>query len=186
MSATGHDNVTGNEAKSSNDPVNLATHFTRADKFNELFAYGMEMVEETASFLDSEGRNSAKKLSASAQAVYGTESMRLTTRLMQLASWLLLQRAVVEGEMSPEQASTEKKNVKLDQLHTQTGGKDWNELPEKFVELVESSVRLQRRIIRMDEDLYRAKQDTDKVMPPNPVAIQHDLLATAFDPRFGC
>ena len=34
--------------------------------------------------------------------------MRLTTRLMQLASWLLLQRAVNEGEITAENARTEK------------------------------------------------------------------------------
>ena len=39
--------------------------------------------------------------------------MRLTTRLMQLASWLLLHRAVKEGEMSLAQANKEKAKVKL-------------------------------------------------------------------------
>ena len=39
--------------------------------------------------------------------------MRLTTRLMQLASWLLLHRAVNEGEMTLAQASKEKKKVRL-------------------------------------------------------------------------
>ena len=39
--------------------------------------------------------------------------MRLTTRLMQLASWLLLHRAVKEGEMSLAQASKEKSKVKI-------------------------------------------------------------------------
>ena len=39
--------------------------------------------------------------------------MRLTTRLMQLASWLLLHRAVNEGEMSLAQANKEKTKVKL-------------------------------------------------------------------------
>ena len=39
--------------------------------------------------------------------------MRLTTRLMQLASWLLLHRAVKEGEMSLAQANKEKTKVKL-------------------------------------------------------------------------
>lgn len=185
MSATGHDNVTGNEVEDANAPVNLAKHFTRADKFNELFAYGMELVEETASFLDSEGRDSAKHLSEAAQSIYGTESMRLTTRLMQLASWLLLQRAVVEGEMSPEQAQTEKQNVKLDQVHTQTEGEGWQELPDRFVELVESSIRLQRRVIRLDADIYRANHDNNNEIVPNPVATQQNLLATAFDPRFG-
>ena len=44
----------------------------------------------------------------SASLRYATESMRLTTRLMQLASWLLLQRAVNDGEMSAEQAQPRK------------------------------------------------------------------------------
>ena len=49
----------------------------------------------------------------SASLTYATESMRLTTRLMQLASWLLLHRAVKEGEMSLAQANREKVKVKL-------------------------------------------------------------------------
>ena len=39
--------------------------------------------------------------------------MRLTTRLMQFASWLLLHRAVKEGEMTLSQANREKTKVKL-------------------------------------------------------------------------
>ena len=41
------------------------------------------------------------------------ESMRLTTRLMQVASWLLVQRAVNEGDMDPAQAEAEKHKVRL-------------------------------------------------------------------------
>ena len=44
---------------------------------------------------------------------YATESMRLTTRLMQLASWLLIRRAVSEGELTPEQAVEEQRKIKL-------------------------------------------------------------------------
>ena len=68
----------------------------------------MALVEETASYLDGPGRQESKKLERSAALVYATESMRLTTRLMQLASWLLLHRAVKEGEMTLAQASKEK------------------------------------------------------------------------------
>ena len=39
--------------------------------------------------------------------------MRLTTRLMQIASWLLVQRAVAEGEITPDQALREKNRVRL-------------------------------------------------------------------------
>jgi len=52
------------------------------------FAMDMALVEETASYLDGHGRSESKKLERSAALVYATESMRLTTRLMQLASWL--------------------------------------------------------------------------------------------------
>ncbi len=61
-------------------------------------------------------RRAARRAAAStreASFLYATESMRLTTRLMQLASWLLLQRAVNEGEITAENARTEKEKVKF-------------------------------------------------------------------------
>jgi regulator of CtrA degradation len=42
--------------------------------------------------------------------------MRLTTRLMQLASWLLLHRSVREGDMTPERAREEKHKIRLQAL----------------------------------------------------------------------
>ena len=54
--------------------------------FATLFREGMDLVEETAGYLDGAGRVDAKSLDRSASLAYATESMRLTTRLMQLAS----------------------------------------------------------------------------------------------------
>ena len=73
----------------------------------------MALVEETAAYLDGPGRKESKALPRAAALSYATESMRLTTRLMQLASWLLLHRAVKEGEMSLSQVNQEKTKVKL-------------------------------------------------------------------------
>ena len=149
-----------------------------------MFAHGMDLVEETALFLDSEGRLAAKHLSKAGAAVYGAESMRLTTRLMQLASWLLLQRAVAEGELTFEQVVVEKKNIKLNQLHTNFGGAGWDELPPAFLNLIERSVSLQKRIRRLDAEIYGDNRGIEAPLPKNPVASQHALLETAFDPRF--
>ncbi len=165
-------------------PVRLAEHFARSDKFRDLFSYGMDLVEETASFLDAEGRVAAKSLSKKSTAIYGAESMRLTTRLMQLASWLLLQRAVAEDEMSVEQAINEKKNVKLNQLHTHTNGPGWDELPPRFLDLIKRSVALQKRIKRLDDEIYGMTEVSEETSASNPVASQRALLETAFDPRF--
>src|SRR5215475_4278521 len=84
-----------------------------SETFSGFFREGMTLVEETAAYLDGPGRQDAKKLERAAALAYATESMRLTTRLMQLASWLLLHRAVNEGEMSLAQANKEKKKVKI-------------------------------------------------------------------------
>src|SRR5579872_3059642 len=94
-------------------PVSFGEKLASSAAFASLFRDGMALVEETAAYLDGPGRQESKKLERSAALTYATESMRLTTRLMQLASWLLLHRAVKEGEMSLAQANKEKSKVKL-------------------------------------------------------------------------
>src|SRR5205809_6253780 len=95
------------------EPVSFSEKLASSQAFAALFKEGMGLVEETASYLDGPGRQDSKKLERGAALAYATESMRLTTRLMQLASWLLLHRAVKEGEMSLAQANKEKTKVKL-------------------------------------------------------------------------
>src|SRR3569832_294839 len=93
--------------------VQLSEPFTNSAAYGALFREGKDLVEETAANLDGAGRNEAKALDRAVSLTYATESMRLTTRLMQLASWLLLHRAVKEGEMTLGQANREKTKVKL-------------------------------------------------------------------------
>src|SRR6267154_4625685 len=94
-------------------PVLFGERLAASQNFSQLFRDGMKLVEETAAYLDGPGRQESKLLDRSAALAYAPESMRLTTRLMQLASWLLLHRAVNEGEMSLAQANKERRKVKL-------------------------------------------------------------------------
>ena len=80
--------------------------------------------------------------------------MRLTTRLMQLASWLLLQRAVNEGELTLDQAAMEKRKVKLSQQDSAAAPDIFARLPQTLRDLVCESLRLQARIIHLDQLLY--------------------------------
>ncbi len=89
-------------------PIVFGPRLAGSEVFKALFREGMTLVEETATYLDGEGRTESRRLSRAGSLAYATESMRLTTRLMQLASWLLLQRAVNDGEMSTEQARPRK------------------------------------------------------------------------------
>src|SRR6202158_3065461 len=125
-------------------PVSCGARLAGSQTFSTLFRDGMALVEETAAYLDGPGRKESKLLERAAALAYATESMRLTTRLMQLASWLLLHRAVNEGEMSLAQASKERMKVKLaaDMRHDDMVVK----LPERLGELIARSKKLQDHV----------------------------------------
>ena len=75
--------------------------FTRSELFARTFAVGMDLVEEAAAYLDGGGRHDSKLLSRNTALAYAGQSMRLTTQLMQVVSWLLVQRSVRDGEIDP-------------------------------------------------------------------------------------
>jgi regulator of CtrA degradation len=142
----------------------------------------MALVEETAAYLDGPGRQESKKLERSAALAYATESMRLTTRLMQLASWLLLHRAVKEGEMTLAQANKEKTKVKLSA--GEPGDPETVKLlPEKLRNLIEKSKKLNDQVRRLDANIYAPPLAPDQPKVGNPVERQLGLLKAAFEQR---
>ena len=137
----------------------------------------MELVEETAAYLDGPGREDSRHLSRQASLVYASESMRLTTRLMQIASWLLLQRAVAEGEITADQAQTEKNRVRLDCAgHRHDASPNTRRLPERLRELIGLAARLHARILHLERLISEAGPRAPALGPDNPVAAQLGLL----------
>src|SRR5271154_4514410 len=158
--------------------VSFSERLAGSQVFAALFRDGMGLVEETASYLDGSGRQESKKLERSAGLVYATESMRLTTRLMQLASWLLLHRAVKEGEMTLAQASKEKSKVRLAACDP-GDAKSIALLPGRLQELIGRSVRLQGEVRRLDATMHASTPV--RVAISNPVERQMGLLKAAFE-----
>ena len=157
--------------------VSFGARLAASSSFSGLFRDGMKLVEETASYLDGPGRKESKKLDRAAALCYATESMRLTTRLMQLASWLLLHRAVNEGEMSLAQANKEKAKVKL------SAGEHNDEhnimlVPERLRILIQRSKALQKAVRRLDATMHAGP---GRVSSNNPVERQLGLLRAAFE-----
>ncbi|MES2750932.1 MAG: DUF1465 family protein [Pseudomonadota bacterium] len=160
------------------DLVVLSERITNSPAFGTLFREGMDLVEETAAYLDGAGRIEAKVLERSVSLTYATESMRLTTRLMQLASWLLLHRAVKEGEMTLNQANREKTKVKL--TAADPGADDMiSKLPERLQELVTRSMALQTKVRRLDATIHA--QPGNHVSIGNPLVPQMNMLKAAFE-----
>src|SRR4029078_6748840 len=131
--------------------VSFGDKFAKSDQFRTVFREGMALVEAAATYLDGDGRKEARKLRAPHSLAYATESMRLTTRLMQLASWLLIRRAVSEGELTQEQAIARQRKIKLPVAGADQPPRELGQLPPRLRELIEQSVKLQERVIRLDQ-----------------------------------
>ena len=158
--------------------VQFSERLTNSTAFGNLFREGMDLVEETAAYLDGAGRVEAKALERAISLTYATESMRLTTRLMQLASWLLLHRAVKEGEMTLTQANREKTKVKLSAA--EPGPEDMiAKLPQHLQDLIARSMSLQARVRRLDTTIHAPASEHTTI--GNPLVPQLNRLKAAFE-----
>ncbi len=160
--------------------VSFGERLAASDQFLALFKEGMDLVGAAAAYLDGAGREEASILPRPAALGYAVESMRLTTRLMQIASWLLLQRAVNEGELTRAEASSEKRRIHLSRQDAVSADDLLSELPPRLCELVEMSLRVQARIRHFDALIYRPAARESVASVASPVEGQIALLRAAF------
>ena len=153
-----------------------AMEFARSELFDRTFKEGMAMVEETAAYLDGPGRAASKRLSRGAALAYAGESMRLTTRLMQVASWLLVQRAVRDGEIQLTEAASEKYRLISREPQPSPTFTAADELPQALKALIIKGGAIYERVRRLDETMY----DGESEASVNPVSNQLALLQQAF------
>jgi regulator of CtrA degradation len=131
-----------------------AAEFAKSELFDRTFKEGMGLVEETAAYLDGPGRAASKRLSRAAALAYAGESMRLTTRLMQVASWLLVQKAVRDGEIPLTEARAEKYRMIAREPQTQPGFAGAEDLPEALKTLMAKGGAIYERVRRLDDVMY--------------------------------
>jgi regulator of CtrA degradation len=158
--------------------ISFGERFAASDQFDAIFKEGMALVEHTARYLDGPGRQEARKLRGPLSVLYATESMRLTTRLLELASWLMIRRALKSGEISAEEARNKRQRVKLKGPGRPSHVKGFSDLPEGLRRLVEQSFSLNDRIVQLDRAMELALEDATAA--DNPVGAQVTRLQEAF------
>jgi len=149
-------------------------NFIDTAMFDRTFDEGMALVEETARYLDGKGREEARTLPRKAAMLYAGESMRVTTRLMQAASWLLVQRAVRDGDMDRTDALHDRYRLGSREICLGVCAEETDELPAQLQDLLGRSDNLYRRIARLDDVLFGSAE-----APPG-ARGQMDTLAQAF------
>lgn len=115
----------------------------------------MELTQAVASYLEEENKHLKDfRLGVKTEVYYASESMRVSTCLMQVMSWFLVQKGVSAGEITKEQAGSLKfrlgaRDICLAEIDASRG-----ELPKKFIAFLEKSQNIYRQVARMDQMVY--------------------------------
>jgi regulator of CtrA degradation len=169
--------------------ISFGECFAASDQFDAIFREGMALVERAAAYLDGPGRKEAKGLASPAAMLYASESMRLTTRLLELASWLMIRRSYKDGEITAEQLARKRERVRLTEPGRISHVKGFDALPEGLQDLIKASFALNDRIVRLDLAMQVRIDQTqpDAVDGPlplaSPVQAQFTRVERAFSAR---
>ena len=172
------DNFDGDDVVFAGDDENVSlAEFMSSGVFQRTYREGMQLVEETSAYLDGPGREASRNLSRDASLAYAGESMRLTTRLMQVAAWLLVRKAVHEGEITPEEARSEKYRLSAKDIARSARMTGAAALPPRLLELIGKSERLYARVERLDSEL---RQQPEGMPGGHPLADQMSRVEAFF------
>src|SRR6201996_5027798 len=79
------------------------------------------------------------------------EALRVTSRLTQVMAWLMLQRAVQDGEISAREACDEKNRLSGQSVCLDESALEDGEIPDGLQSLLSRSLSLYKRISRLEE-----------------------------------
>ena len=112
-----------------------------------LYTEAMVLADEARSYFERQGRDDRDGLDPIVRVSFSCESLKVTTRLMHVIAWLLTQRAVEAGELSPLQARTPTRRLGE---APETDEALLPRLPEEAVALIAASRDLYTRVERLD------------------------------------
>lgn len=123
--------------------------------FARLYDEALALVRETRDYVAARGRDESRALPPAGGLAYSVETMRLTTRLTHIMAWLLMQRALAEGELAHDDAAAD---LRLGGADICLGEQPLEaELPAALADLMRRSERLFRRIQRLDDMVARSE-----------------------------
>ena len=138
---------------------------------DSLYVEAMLLADEARGYFDAAGRADRDVLPPVLRVGFSCESLRVTTRLMHIIAWLLVRRAVANGEISQEQASAPERRLG----HIPSSDAEAVEaLPEPARQIIAASEELYARVLRLDGGIRRA------TTPESPVLSLMGQLERAF------
>ena len=130
-------------------------HFELTPKLiDSLYVEAMVLADEARAYFDSSGRDDRLALDPLVRVGFACESLKVTTRLMQVIAWLLTQRAVAAGELDRAAAGGPERRI--------------GEAPESDAELLPRLPEAAVALIRSSQDLYERIRRIEEGAAPEP------------------
>lgn len=114
---------------------------------DSLYVEAMLLADESRAYFDRDGREERRLLEPLLRVAFSCESLKVTTRLMHIVSWLLSHRAAQGGEPGFLAASQPRRLGAAIASDDALVGR----LPDSARKLVEASEELYARVRRLDE-----------------------------------
>lgn len=124
---------------------------------DSLYVEAMLLADEARAYFDVVGRAERDSLEALSRVTFSCESLKVTTRLMHIIAWLLTQRAVEAGELTPGDALSPSRRLG-DAPETDAATRE--AMPPQARAIILTSIELHRRVARLDASLDEPPAET--------------------------
>lgn len=159
-------------------PSELASRLVASHDCQELHRATMQLVTDTADYLDDQGRKDSKFMMGFRSVAYSRHSMELTTSCMNSSAAVLTLRSAKDRAVPIEQAVQDVMTTSVLMRATTTVDATLN-MPQGLLDLMERADRLQKRIKTFVESLVAVDAPI-----PNPVHSNLNNLKLAFGTSF--
>jgi regulator of CtrA degradation len=149
----------------------MATSAIHRRLVDSLYVEAMLLADEARAYFDVIGRAERDSLEALSRVTFSCESLKVTTRLMHIIAWLLTQRAVEAGELSPGDALSPSRRLGE---APETESTTLDAMPVQARSIINTSIELHRRVARLDASLDEPAVDE------SPARRMFDRLSASF------
>jgi regulator of CtrA degradation len=119
--------------------------------FTRTYDETLNMIVEARNYMTHNEPRSLRRRSGFSDLRFSCEALRVTSRLTQVMAWLMLQRAVIHGEISAEEACDERNRLSGRDVCLDTTANADESLPDGLKSLLSRSYHLYTRISRLEE-----------------------------------
>ena len=119
----------------------------------QLFHETMDLIFESYEYFQLQDEIEPNGIPISLQGLLSNEMSRITMRLTTVMAWLLARKAVVNGQLSNEEAADEYR-IDGEQYCLDANDDMMHLLPDYLVDLLARSQYIYERVWRLDKQLY--------------------------------